>query len=180
MAEYFIGNFEVLLNQAVLIVAPEGLNKFYKNGLEGDVGASWMTKADRLNEIMDYNKYLDNLYDKIFQKMNREEVQVNILGFSQGSSTACRWIMEGNAKFDNLVIWSGGIPNDLEFEKFRGILSGKPLQVLVGDDDTFIKESDIAAQEKMLMDRNIDYKLTRFQGGHNVEPEVLKHLAETL
>ncbi len=180
LAEYFINYFKVLKNKDVLVVAPEGLNKFYKNGLAGDVGATWMTKEDRLNEIEDYNSYLNSLYEKIFLNIERKKVQVNILGFSQGSSTACRWIADGKVKFDNLVIWSGGVPEDLDFEKFNGVLSGRKIQVLVGDNDVFINEPLIASQENMLKERNVGYKLTRFSGGHKVEPEVLISLAKTL
>lgn len=180
LAEYFIKYFEVLLAHPVLVVAPEGLNKFYKNGMDGDVGASWMTKADRLNEIKDYIDYLNSLYEKMFLNRDRELVQVNILGFSQGASTACRWVTEGNVKVDNLVIWSGGIPYDLNFDRFKKVLSGKPLQIVIGDDDDFIKGSDIKSHLSFLKERNIGYNLIRFSGGHKIDPETLQEVAGEL
>src|SRR5947199_8460531 len=46
------------------IVAPEGLSRFYltETATERRVGASWMTREDRLHEIDDYVRYLDALY----------------------------------------------------------------------------------------------------------------------
>ncbi len=43
------------------ILAPEGFSRFYWQGFGGAVGASWMTKADRLDEIHDYCQYLQTL-----------------------------------------------------------------------------------------------------------------------
>mgnify|MGYP005635791035 FL=1 len=42
LAESFIKKFEPLLNEGVMVIAPEGLHRFYIEGYTGDVGASWM------------------------------------------------------------------------------------------------------------------------------------------
>src|SRR5919202_1046254 len=50
-----------------LIVAPEALSRFYVESGAGTrhadvpVGATWMTREDRLSEIADYVSYLDGL-----------------------------------------------------------------------------------------------------------------------
>ena len=60
LAAQFIGIFEALNDGTRLIVAPEALNRFYVAGVETapaaerGVGATWMTREDRLNEIDDY------------------------------------------------------------------------------------------------------------------------------
>ncbi len=63
LAERFLQRFEPLDDGAHLIVAPEGLSRFYlsDNPRERRVGATWMTREDRLNEIADYVRYLDTL-----------------------------------------------------------------------------------------------------------------------
>src|ERR1051325_10016453 len=50
------------------LVAPEGLSRFYlsERATERRVGASWMTREDRLAEIADYLGYLDAVYDDVF------------------------------------------------------------------------------------------------------------------
>ena len=52
LAKQFIRYFRVLETDRRLIVAPEGLSRSYVNHKERRVGASWMTKEDRLNEII--------------------------------------------------------------------------------------------------------------------------------
>lgn len=53
LAKYFIKKFEPILSSSVAIVAPEALSRFYSNGVgyDGRVGASWMTKESREDEI---------------------------------------------------------------------------------------------------------------------------------
>ena len=53
LANYFIEKFRVLESKNILVVAPEGLHRFYWNGMSGRVAASWMTKEDRLTDIAD-------------------------------------------------------------------------------------------------------------------------------
>ncbi|MES2619454.1 MAG: phospholipase, partial [Bacteroidota bacterium] len=50
----FLSQFEPLLREEIFIIAPEALNRFYLKATAGLVGATWMTKEDRLNEIKDY------------------------------------------------------------------------------------------------------------------------------
>ena len=62
MVPYFIKKFQSLADQGVMVVAPEGLHRFYIEGYSGRVGASWMTKEDRESDIIDYVDYLNQLY----------------------------------------------------------------------------------------------------------------------
>src|SRR3954468_23277358 len=61
--EYFAG-----LNESRrLVVAPEALNRYYTVAAdvpasERPVGATWMTREDRDNEMRDYVRYLDRLH----------------------------------------------------------------------------------------------------------------------
>jgi len=90
LANYFLRNFKSLENEKTFIISPEGFHRYYLNGFSGRVGASWMTKEDRLNDIADYVAYLDQLYHKVFSSVNRNNLKVNLLGFSQGGATATR------------------------------------------------------------------------------------------
>ena len=51
LASFFIRKFQDLDAPNRFIIAPEGFNKFYLNGYSGRVGASWMTKENREDEI---------------------------------------------------------------------------------------------------------------------------------
>src|SRR5213592_1979241 len=61
LAARFLEKLRVLDDGRRYLVAPEGLSRFYlsESPTERRVGASWMTREDRLAEIEDYVRYLD-------------------------------------------------------------------------------------------------------------------------
>src|SRR5712691_5295634 len=77
LAERFLHHFEPLDDGSRLIVAPEGLSRFYlgdpaeRPSPERKVGASWMTREDRLAEIGDYVRYCDAVYAHVLQGLDR-------------------------------------------------------------------------------------------------------------
>ena len=86
LASRFLRSLESLATPSRLVVAPEGLSRFYLDAGGGKVGASWMTKEDRVREIEDYLAYLD-----LVRATLMPPVPLTILGFSQGVATAARW-----------------------------------------------------------------------------------------
>src|SRR2546425_708962 len=70
LAARFLEKLRVLDGGRRYLVAPEGLSRFYLSGspTERRVGASWMTREDRLAEIEDYVRYLDAVYADVFGK----------------------------------------------------------------------------------------------------------------
>ena len=61
LAHRFLRSFSALDDGSRLVVAPEGLSRYYVDHAERKVGASWMTTEDRLTDIADYVAYLDGL-----------------------------------------------------------------------------------------------------------------------
>lgn len=106
LAQHFIRKFDVIAKEDTFVLAPEALSRFYTEGLTGKVGASWMTKEDRLDEITDYSNYLTTLYNEFIPQFSND-VKIILLGFSQGCATQVRWIMQAFPKFDHLVLWAG-------------------------------------------------------------------------
>lgn len=80
LSEYFIKGFENLDPNEHYVIAPEGLHRFYLRGTSGRVGASWMTKEERLDDINDYVKYLDQVYDEVIDSNLNQKIIV--LGLS--------------------------------------------------------------------------------------------------
>jgi len=138
LAEYFIKHFQVLENGNTFIVAPEGLSRFYLDGVTGRIGAAWMTKEDRENEISDYLNFLNTLFEKLFSETDFSKVKLNVLGFLQGCSTACRWLAQNNVKVNRLVMWAGTFPADVDLaihgNRFRAI----PFTVVYGLKDEYL------------------------------------------
>ena len=114
LAEYFIRKFHAIDSDKHVVVCPEGPHRFYLKASSGRVGASWMTKEDRLTDIKDYVNFLDTLLTDLKSKF--EFASVTLLGFSQGGATACRWLAYGNHKFDKFILWATVFPPDMEAE----------------------------------------------------------------
>ncbi|MCB9335984.1 MAG: dienelactone hydrolase family protein [Flavobacteriales bacterium] len=169
LAKYFIKKFEPIANDKTLIVAPDGLSKFYTQGFYGRVGATWMTKEDREEEITDYVNYLNQLYDHILSQNENQNVKINLLGFSQGGATVSRWVANGKVKFDNLILWASVFPDDMNFES----LDASNTFVLYGDEDEFATNENVQKQKDLLAQSGIDFKMISFTGTHDIPKEVL-------
>ena len=82
-----------LSQEELCIAAPEGLSRFYIRGTDGRVGASWMTRDERLSDIEDHISYLNHWWSSLGVPSDAEIV---VLGFSQGVATAARWLADGS------------------------------------------------------------------------------------
>ena len=168
LADDFITNFESLNNGKHLIIAPEGLHRFYWKGFSDEVVASWMTRVDRTDEINDYVKYLDAVYLEVASQVKNKNVKINVLGFSQGTSTICRWIVNKKYKVDNLILWGGAFPADVDLQSNKIYFNSINVFFVVGDGDQFIKEDAIKEHKKILINNQIRHKLIRFKGKHEI------------
>ena len=111
---YMLSGLHELAQDGRSICAPEGLSKFYVSGFHGRVGASWMTRDDRASEIADHLNYLNKWWNSLDICPS---VSVTLIGFSQGVSTAARWLGNG-MKVDKVVFYSGTLPPEWTQQKF--------------------------------------------------------------
>jgi predicted esterase len=176
LPQFFLRKFSQLARPDILFVAPEGLHRFYLRGSQGRVGASWMTKEDRLQDIADYVLALDKIAAEVQQKQSFKKVA--LLGFSQGVATACRWVASGEQRFQHLINWAGAFPPDLDFKAAHHLMKQLPVDILVGDEDEFI--SPAAHQEHLqhLDTIGLNYRSTVFQGKHDVYHSPLAELMQ--
>ena len=177
LAKFFVRYFRVLEDNRRLIVAPEGLSRFYVNHEKRRAGASWMTSEDRLHEISDYVNYLEKLYRHLFETVDRTAVKVHLLGFSQGAATACRWVAQGGAKVDRLAIWAGLVPPDLDLATGGERLRDARLTIVLGDHDEYVDKREAAEQEARFRELGILHEFVRFDGGHVLDKNLLLELA---
>ena len=184
LAARFLRHFEGLDDGQRLIVAPEALSRFYLDGtspgshVDRRVGATWMTREDRLGEINDYVNYLDALYAHICGRVNRADVEVHALGFSQGVATVCRWVATGSATVDHLTVWAGFVPPDLDLEASQERFQSLRLLVVAGTRDEYAAPEQVAEHEARLRSHRIACRLVTFDGGHHLDGDVLRQLAE--
>jgi predicted esterase len=177
LASHFLKNFYFLSAPELMVVAPEGLSRFYLQGFDGRIGASWMTREDRLNEIHDYVGYLDEVYLEIFRRARRDVVRVFVLGFSQATSTVCRWLSQGQARADKLILWAGGIPPELDLASSGSVFRNLSLTLVVGKEDPIARPEALAGQLGQLQNNHLAYELMEFDGGHHLHDETLRQLA---
>ena len=175
LAEYFIKKFEVLSPEEHFIIVPEGLNRFYLKDMKGRIGANWMTSEDRENEIEDYIKYLDNVYETFISQTTAKIVG---LGFSQGVSTIARWAKHAPNKLNHIVFWGGSLPSEcLTDIKWLNQLSP---YLLVGDDDEFISKEMYENVLKTLDNTGLIFSHIFYKGGHAILTEPLLQLSSYL
>lgn len=177
LAEFFIKHFQVLDNGKTFIVAPEGLSKFYLDGVTGRMGAAWMTKEDRENEVSDYLNFLNMLFEKLFSTTDFTKVKLNVLGFSQGSATVCRWVSQHAIHINRLILWAGTFPVDIDLSihgnRFRAI----PTTVVYGHQDEYLEYLKPEDYKEFLDQAGIPYNIVTFEGKHEMNTDVLKELA---
>ena len=170
LASRFLERFRPIEAERRCIVAPEGLSRFYltESPAERRVGASWMTREDRLHEIDDYVRYLDGVYGNVVPRNAR----VTALGFSQGTATVCRWAGLGSSRLDRLIVWGGEVPPDLDLKRLRV----PTLTLVYGTRDELFTPKIIAATEERLRAHQIGYEVMPFEGGHEIDETTLRRL----
>ena len=185
LARRFLYRFLPLERPDRLFIAPEALSRYYLSPPQGGphpadapVGASWMTVEDRELEMQDYVGYLDLLYEEIFSIVDRAKVRLWVLGFSQGTATAARWVARGKVDPDRVVLYSGLLPSELDMERAARLAKRSPLTIVLGTNDEFAKPELIAAQETRLQRLAVAHTIIRFEGGHEISPDVLMRLTE--
>jgi predicted esterase len=178
LAKFFISKFKVLSEAGVYVIAPEGLSKFYLEDVtsrartgNNRVGATWMTRENRLVDIDNYITYLNTIYQK--EVPHNFEGEVTFLGFSQGAATATRWSIEGNPVFNQLILWAGILPPDMNFEKAHEKLKDKKIIEVFGKTDPYLTDERLKEVTSLNARLNINPTLIEFDGGHEINQEVL-------
>jgi predicted esterase len=174
-ADYFLRHFQVLDTGKNVVVAPEALSKFYRQGFSGNVGACWMTKYNREAEIHDYVTYLNQLFESLKPEFPAN-LKVNILGFSQGGATVCRWLAASDIPCTRLILWSAAFPEDMDFDFSAGKLKQTNIVMVAGTEDELMPKDMPARQYELLRSYGITPQIVSFEGGHTLDQEILLQL----
>ncbi|MEQ8626895.1 hypothetical protein [Ekhidna sp.] len=173
LAEYFIKKFEGLDPEKNFIIAPQGLSKYYLDGVYGRVGASWMTKEDRLTEIDNQYSYID----AVLSQYDTSEKQLIYFGFSQGTATMGRYAAHAKIPFKKMIIWAGTFPPDTDPKDWQYLNGSEEIHYYTSREDKYFKEEMIDNQNKVLKAAmNREPELHWYEGGHRVIPEVVATL----
>lgn len=176
LGKFFSKKVEGLIDDETLLVIPEALNRYYLQGYNGRVGATWMTSDDRNADIEDNSNYLENLIENIFNEYPTIG-ELNILAFSQGIATTCRWYVQSNFAVNKLVLWAGSLAHDLNYESHREKFNSAKIFYVFGDNDEFFDSSKILMNESLFLNADVDYQLVTFEGKHIIDSKLIKNLA---
>lgn len=173
LAKFFIQKFKEV-NPTILIVAPEGMHRFYRKGNAGRVGASWMTKEAREIDIEDNVLYLNEL-DRLISSSYPIENRI-LLGFSQGASTAIRWKQDARVTFNSLIVWASDFPPDIEWNKrFKNEMYN---YFMLGDNDEFFNSKK--ASEVCEQFLSLGFNIEKYEGVHDIDVKMLNEILKKI
>ena len=186
LASGFVGGFGAVDDGTRLIVAPEGLSRFYDartplaKHAEAEVGASWMTREDRAEEIEDQLHWLGQVLETYRARVG-PTAGLTVLGFSQGAAAVSRWVARGTVSPEHLICWGASIAPEVDLRP------GAPLAetrctVVIGDRDLFVTAERVAEERARLDAGGFTYAFEQFAGGHRLDDATLARVAgvETL
>jgi predicted esterase len=179
LASIFLLYFADLADGSRLLVAPEALSRYYKVPPESappherPVGATWMTREARDQDIADYVAYLDDLHARLIDAARSP--RVTVLGFSQGAATATRWLLQGRSRIDRVILWGGLTPPDTSLPDLSRALVA-PLTIAVGLQDQFVTGDALDAEHRRLTDAGVPHEVVTFQGGHGISRTTLRRI----
>ncbi|HET8770139.1 MAG TPA: hypothetical protein VFM71_04070 [Gemmatimonadaceae bacterium] len=164
-----------------LIVAPEGLSRFYdarskpEAHAEASVGASWMTREERTFEIEDQIAWLQQAFEAFVGPLPRT-VPVTVLGFSQGVAAASRWVASGQVHASRLICWGAALAPELDIGP-ASPLRRSQLYLVLGLRDRYASPERVTAERARLDAAGLPYRFLSFEGGHRLDDATLKAIA---
>ena len=179
-ASDFIQNFSDLADDNTLVAAPEGLHRFYLKSTRGKVGASWMTKEEREDDIRNNIQYLNQTLGQLVEKTT-PDIHIIVVGFSQGAPTAFRWAAQLDQNISMLISWGSDIPADVLSDPI-GLdkINRSNTHLVVGSQDQYITEERLYNHLHDLDNAECAYDLISYNGDHSIHTETLRFLLKKL
>lgn len=172
LSRYFLKYFKGLNATENYIIAPQAASKYYIQPGFKHVGSSWLTKE---NTIKDTENVMRN-FDAIFKAEKiPENINLIVLGYSQGVSVAMRYVAKRQLQCAQLILHSGGIPKELQTDDFS-FLKAK-VTLICGNKDEYITEARLKSETKKaseLFSNNLNIEL--FDGKHEVNINLINNL----
>ena len=172
LSRYFLKYFNGLNKAENYIIAPQAASKYYIQPGFKHVGASWLTKEATKKET----KNIIQNFDAIFEAENiPDHVNLIVFGYSQGVSVAMRYLAKRQLHCEQLIIHSGGIPNELQAEDFT--FSKAKVSLICGTKDEYLTENRLQLETKKaqrLFKNRLNIVL--FEGKHEVNKDFIKGL----
>lgn len=174
LSKYFLRYFDELNPEENYIIAPQAPSKYYLKNEYKHVGASWLTKENTALETLSLINYIN----AVFENENLPSTcKFIFFGFSQGVSIATRYLAHSKIQCSKLILYAGGLPNELTKADFNFFNKNTEIIAIIGDKDEYLNpERLIEENEKLnaLFGENIRH--ISFNGVHEVKKEIINQL----
>lgn len=176
LSRYFIRYFKNLNPRANYIIAPQAPSKYYQDSTFKHIGACWLTRENTLLETENVLTYVQSIWEtEITEPVN---YRIFVLGYSQGVSIATRWIKKYKIQCDQLILHSGGIPNELKASDFDHLADNSQVLYLYGNQDQYITEAR-KTEEKIKGNKLFkNLRIEVFSGKHEVYSPIFPSLTK--
>jgi predicted esterase len=143
-----------------VLCAVQALHPFYNR--TGDVIASWMTRLQRDQAILDNLRYAASVVAEVKRELPVSDRLV-YLGFSQGAAMAYRAAAGSGHACQGVVVLGGDVPPELEdrdLGPFPPVLLGR------GSSEEWYDAAKMEHDVELLRKKGIDVRPCVFEGGH--------------
>jgi predicted esterase len=174
LSRYFLKYFDQLDPDENYIIAPQAPSKYYLNGQYTHVGACWLTKENTAEGIANLMRYLDAV---LVNEAIPNHCELVVFGYSQGVSIALRAVALKKLKCQHLILYAGGVPNELTPDQFSFLGTNCTIRIIMGDQDEYLTE-DRMKEERKKINAIFNGKalITIFHGGHEIKKEIIRKL----
>lgn len=172
LSRYFLKYFNELNPDENYIIAPQAQSKYYLGSKYRHVGASWLTKENTVKETENVMHYFDAVLEAEKLPSN---INLIVLGYSQGVSVVTRYVASRKLKCSQLLLLSGGIPEELTHADFKFLEGETKVTLLYGNKDEYLREAFMVNALKRF-DKLFSKtsKVIVFDGVHEVKKELLE------
>ncbi|MCC1483692.1 alpha/beta hydrolase [Winogradskyella immobilis] len=173
LSRYFLKYFKDLNSEENYIIAPQAPSKYYIQP-KMHVGANWLTRDNTSDGMDNILNYIDAVLDK---EVIPKNVNLIILGYSQGVSIATRYMVKRQLQCSQLVLHSGGIPIELIADDFKYLSKDCNVKLIYGTEDEYIDANRI---KKEIIKANDLFgerlSIMPFNGKHVVNVDYINNL----
>lgn len=143
-----------------VLCAVQALHPFYNRS--GDVIASWMTRLQREQAILDNVRYVAGVVAELKRELPVSG-QLVFLGFSQGAAMAYRAAAGSGHPCQGVIVLGGDVPPELEshdLSRFPPVLLGR------GTSEEWYDAAKMEHDVELLRRKGADVRPCVFEGGH--------------
>lgn len=177
LSRYFINYFKELNPEENYIIAPQAQSKYYIAPKFKHVGGSWLTKENTIKETENVMHYFDAVLEA---EQLPKDINLIVLGYSQGVSVALRYVVKRQLNCNQLVLMSGGIPNELVSKDFDFLKGITKVLLIYGTQDEYMNEERMVYEKQRiheLFGTKVD--IISFEGKHEVNTAIINNLCSS-